>query len=521
MLSKKNCEIINLLLLFFLVIQILTIFLVNVFLSKDNIDCDSAKLFVHAIEIVKERSLLLHNWSYPSTLELDSSLLLAVPLFLITGNIYLSFSISNIIFLLLLIWCIFKIFKGMPLAYPLLASIFVCIPYRVGQLDYTNMMFFNGSQYIIKTTLPLMFLAILITKDSFKELSRANLIKEIAFWVIYYSLLFVAGLSSGVYVFVCGLLPVIIGVMFWNVYNKKELGSVFLIKVGFTVLFSVIGILLNYMLKVSVKGNEMTLCHIYGELQDNISACLIGIFEVFGGASYENTIIMTYTGINILIRMLFVLLLFVCAVFVLFRTLKKKTEVIPTCFLVIFIWNTFILCISKTTYGAPTFEYRYHLIGIIPLICLFVCTILEWYKSYADHTKYRVGGKILIAVIILTLSFTSYKHVINTQIDNSDLQEICEYAKELNVDYAYFLYESSAPEICRLLDHEEVIYLQGMSDQLSRAIDYYEKYSYGPMQLDNALIICDNNIYDYGDIMEMYGRTYRRCNIIGTRSIYR
>ena len=83
----------------FLAVQcILTVF-ANLVLITENIDCDIAKLYVHAVEMWRNGRILIPGWSYLTTLELDCPLLFAVPLYGLTGNIFLSFGISNIIFL--------------------------------------------------------------------------------------------------------------------------------------------------------------------------------------------------------------------------------------------------------------------------------------------------------------------------------------------------------------------------------------------------------------------------------------
>lgn len=501
-----------------LAVQIVILFFLNLQLSEANIDCDSAKLFVHAVEMSKNGTYLIPGWEYPSTLEMDTSLLLAMPLFGLIKNIYVAFLLANMVFLLLLIWAVFRLFGEERRQSAAFASILICIPYRIGMLDYMNMMFFNGSQYIIKVTLPLMLLSLLIYPYKPKTKDKWYQIKNVPYVLLFGGLLFVAGLSSGVYIAFCGLLPVIAGVFLWRIYNKQKPDWSFWCYSGMAAVMSVAGMLLNSVLQVGAKGNSMTLCNIYGELQDNVRACFWGIFELFGGVPYESTEVMTYEGINILARMFFVILLLVCAVAVLRKVMHQTAEETDAVLLAVFVWNTFILSICNTRYGSGTFEYRYHLIGAIPLLCLAANTLVQWYQHWEKEV--RVGGIAIAALAVAFLSLTSYKSAWNNRLDYSNLQAVCDYTNEIGAEYAYFLYDVVSPEYCRLLDYEDAVYLQAMGDEKSYVCDYYAKYYGAPIIFDNAILVMENTIADLGDSMEMYGRVFERCNIIGTKSIY-
>lgn len=76
-------------------IQYLWIVWFNMANTDRAIDSDSAKLFVHAIEIWNNKSLFLPGWQYTTTLEIDSAMLLALPIYGICKNIYIAFAVSN------------------------------------------------------------------------------------------------------------------------------------------------------------------------------------------------------------------------------------------------------------------------------------------------------------------------------------------------------------------------------------------------------------------------------------------
>ena len=53
----------------------------NLVESPKMIDYDGAKLYMHALEMCRNGSFFLPDWNYITTMELDCSLLLAVPFY--------------------------------------------------------------------------------------------------------------------------------------------------------------------------------------------------------------------------------------------------------------------------------------------------------------------------------------------------------------------------------------------------------------------------------------------------------
>ncbi len=63
----------------FLFIQCLFLIYFNLTRDIHTIDRDSAEVFVHAMEMWRNKKVLIPDWTYTTTLEWDCSLLLAVP----------------------------------------------------------------------------------------------------------------------------------------------------------------------------------------------------------------------------------------------------------------------------------------------------------------------------------------------------------------------------------------------------------------------------------------------------------
>lgn len=498
-------------------VQCLSIFLCNVFWSPKNPDCDMAMLYVHTIEMWRNKTLLIPDWMYLTSLELDCPALFAALFFGITGNIYLAYGLSHMCILGIFAWTFFRIFRGRGNAmYPLLCLNLITIPYGIGQLDYFNMTFFNGGQYAIKILLPLMLISILL------ELKEKWNVRKILFAVLYFLLLFISSLSSGIYVFACGVFPVFVGYVVWAICGKEKLERMF-IGCGILNLAVVgVGFLLNkgFVADASnARGMNMTLCSIW-DIKDNVSNCFWGIFELFKGVTYNDaTAVMSYHGINILLRMAFVIFLLVCGVCMARRCIRKEADTLSVLLICIFLWNTFILCVCKTQYGSPTFEYRYHLVGVIPLLCVMAIMLLEWFEKSDIQWKYlgAAGGLL----VLLVLNATSYKAVFDTETDTIALRAICDYAADEEIETVYFLDSTTDSELCRLLDYENASYLYATGEGTSLAYNYYASCTGGPIEQDNMVLVADTRYREAGDTLELAGQTYNYVMTVGSYNIYR
>lgn len=151
-----------------------------------NLDCDNGKLFTHIMHMWTEKTFVLKDWYYSTTLEWDCSALFAVFFYGLTGNIYVACSLSNTILLLIFLAAVFYLFRGKNILYPLLCANLLCIPYRIGMLDYFNMLFFAGTQYIVKITIPLLLIGILLS------LEQEDKRRQSCRWHLYCLILFLS-----------------------------------------------------------------------------------------------------------------------------------------------------------------------------------------------------------------------------------------------------------------------------------------------------------------------------------------
>ena len=152
-------------LILLLAVQLCLIAHSNVTLLGQSIDGDKAMLFKHIEEIWRNKALFIPDWDYLTTLEFDCSSILALPFYMITGDIILSFGLSNIVLSICFVGLVFFLFRGEDSLYPLFCANLMLIPFRAGMLDYFDMLFFGGGQYIVKVAVPILTIGILHALD--------------------------------------------------------------------------------------------------------------------------------------------------------------------------------------------------------------------------------------------------------------------------------------------------------------------------------------------------------------------
>ncbi len=518
-LKKLKAEPVKALLVLLLAVQFLLIAHSNITLINKNIDCDSAKLFTHTEEIWRQKTFFLPDWEYLTTLEWDCSSILAVPFYAVTGDIFLSFALANIAFLGIFTAVIFFLFRGKDSLYPLLCVNLLIIPYRLGMLDYYNMLFFGGSQYIIKSLLPLLLVGILLREG--KDLCW----KKLSVWVpvvIYLGLLLLTAASSGFYVFLCGVFPVFAAYGIYKFLRWERVSWQILCMGALSCILTLAGGIVNQRLMGGARGNGMLFCSVY-QLWENISSCFFGMFELYGGMTANAEIsVLSLAGIQMLSRYCLVLVMLICAVAAFLGSVRKlgKGNCDLRIFLLIsiFLWNMFILIPTNTKAGSATYEYRYHLIGMLPLMCVTGILLIDSLKAFSKKQQ-----NCLYAVGLLAISFvcaTSYKDLYSRGELNPELKELCSYTEELAVDYVYMYNASNDAEICKVLDENtEYVYL--LESGVTWAFDYYNYFINAPMQIENAIVAVNNAAYDFGDTFEIAEYTLQRFAVVANRSLYK
>lgn len=498
-----------------LLIQFLLIAACNIKLIDNNIDCDNAKLFVHVMEMWRQGNIIIPDWAYTTTLEWDCSSLFALPIYAVTKNIYLSFGIANILFLLLFIGVLFYLFRGKDIIYPIFASNLICIPYAVGMLDYFNMMFFGGSQYVLKVLLPIMLIAIIVRSEA-AEKSKTFYYIFITMYMIFFV---ITSLSSGIYVFAVGILPVLIVYYMWKILKFEKVPAEMYLITIVSAATAVLGVYFNQLIMGGARGNSgMVLINIYQVLA-NVSSCLAGIFELFGAAAYDTALpVFSIGGVEVVVKICVVVLAMVCGVAALFRIIRKKSDIRLILLYSVFAWNLFVLLITNTRAGSATYEYRYHLIGMIPLLCVTSIILLDGFSKL--NKVQRSIFTVIGALVLVVVNVLSFPEALNREDKQADLKALCAYCDELDLEYVYLYDASNDADMCRLIHEGDSIYLCVVPEGKTWAYDFYTQYVGGDIDSANAILAVDEGQYSFGEEFEAFGYKFQKFDTVANRSLY-
>ncbi len=490
-----------------LCLQFLFLVYMNLFQNTAYIDCDAAKLYRHAIEIFRNGTLLVPNWKFITTMELDCSLILAVPFYGITKNIFLSFGLANIIFLLIFLFVIFDILKkcNIRMEYRLLSAILFLIPYQLGQLDYLNMMLYNGGQYVIKALVPLLAIDFFVCeKPSLKKP------KTIVLLTGYFLLTFLTGLSSGTYVLLCGILPVFLCYIF-NIIWKGNLKQIEVLKAGFgicSILVSLLGIMAGKLMNAVPRSSYMGFIRLQ-DLINNIITCIQGFFYIFLPNVPIN--VLSGKGIDYLIRFCFVIILVITIGYHSKKLFLDDSHAEQKRFLLFsFIWIFIILSLTYTNDGHPFVPQRYFFISIIPVFMLFAFLLQDMEQMKNQLLQYSLFTVLVsvIGLMIVVCDFDVLKSLKTSSTQNSlseeeidtyrnvhiewdEVKQVCDFATASNYSTVLFLNGSSACEVARVYNPDGnygIVDLQEDGSARITTADFYQSAEDRAYYNDNHLL---------------------------------
>ena len=417
------------------------------------IDNDAAKVFTHMAAMWESGSLVVPDWSYITTMELDCTTLLALPFYGLTGNPVLSFWCGNVI--LLGLWAALLAFlvrrlDGGP-ARGALAALLVLLPYELNTTAYWNMLFLNAAQYAFKVMLPLLLIALLLAPARPRRRD----------WVLLG--VFLAGsaltaFSSGIYVAACGLAPVLALWCFGWLKNKNNADLYRLACLGGSVAATLLGVGLQKGLGIQTSLSSMKLNSLE-TFRDNAANCLIGFFRLFGAVPEESTPVFSAAGISCLLRAGLAGGLLALALWCTFRALTGTLPepLAPGKYLLtVFWWNLAVLLLTDTRYGDPYFEYRYHLMGAVPLLVLAAFAAPTLVRQPVRlHRAGVAAGTLGLAALVLAVdtgAVGSIWKADGTIGKNGAEREICGLVNTLDVQDVIVADGSGTAEICGALD---------------------------------------------------------------------
>ncbi len=502
--------------LLFLTAQLILIFIFNIVCAPRYIDCDSAKLMEHIIKMWEHKTLAIDNWYYSTTIEWDCTAMFAIPFYAITKNIFFACACSNLILAIIFAWTVVFIFGKEKRMASLIALSMIFFPWKLGTLEYFNMMFFAGAQYIVKVTTPLMLVGLLLyivrndTKEWWKKRGFMAMLIAFAFY------LFVTTASSSVYVCATAVFPVVMVYILFRLKNWEKIKSSEVTVAIVMFVTVILGFIINHAILGGTRGDSMTYMS-DSDVLENIRSGFLGIFQLFDAATpYEGAAVFDYYGIRMMVKLLFVVSWFICAIVILSRIIRGKAVLRDKFLMGIFLWNWFILMITDTRAGSQfCFEYRYFIIGVVPLILAASLLVFEYVKSM------KAPKTLLFSVFLFLMTLiyvVEYREVFSYGEQNPNVYKIVDYFKDTDYERIYIFYETNEADKLRLVGNPKH-YIDIMDDGKTWAYDFYDWYENGPIFPEGSALIVKKD-FGFEEDTDFFGYHIVKYDEVGDYDIF-
>lgn len=385
-----------------IVIQIGALAVFNLTRLPYESNYDSSCAYAQIVEMWRQKRILLKDWAYQTTLGIDSPVLLGALFYGITKNAFTAFGLANIVTVIVYACLFYDILKQADVKknMRLLAVLFLLTPYSTGQLGYMAMLFTSAGSYAYKLLVPLLLIDILVRMHKGQEIKK--------YWyLILFATFFVfdTAVSSGEYILLCAVLP-LIGYEILHVLIGNDIKQIFNKRLGFLILESaiyVVGIKVGRRTGIIESvGSQMMLTKAK-HFPSVIAKCLTGIFQLFGGIpDYEDIPVTQTYGMMYLFRFFLAAVILASWIYLLkhLKENEKYKELVGmiTC---IFAVNLIVLIFANVNYATKTFEYRYHLISMIPMILLTSIAASDLWE------KRKLLEQTIVLVTIVLLLFVN------------------------------------------------------------------------------------------------------------------
>ena len=255
-------------------------------------------------------------------------------------------------------------------------------------------------------------------------------------------------------IFFCGIVPLVLcmAIDIWtdgentHKYNLAHVGLI----VGSLLIFLVGNVFHGHYWSGSSKmDNLLTKMENYAI---NFRACIAGIFQVFGALTSQDVPAFSGWGIIYCLKIGFVFLLlavFFCNIVLLFKKTKKLSIKKYIAFLFLFTFVLFLVVECRYP-GNMHMEYRYFLIGAVPLVVLLGMQMETWAENWKVFQQ-RAAFACLFAVLAVLMAGNT-KNVYDNWDRSTYAVELCDYFNNMDVESIFFMNDEASAKICKGID---------------------------------------------------------------------
>ncbi|MCR5655690.1 MAG: hypothetical protein K6G07_08675 [Lachnospiraceae bacterium] len=517
----KKVDVATIVLLLVFVAQLAFLFYICLFHTRDLVDYDSSGAYVHIREVLRQKSLFPSTYLPATTMDVDSTVGLAAILYGLTGRIFLSQGLCNIFIVLCYTFVIFEICKRLKanLFTTLLICIMFFIPYSRGMLGYWSMLFVNVAPNTVRDLTPIFYMSVLLDLHD-KDYSVKTKIKL----VIALGLILITTISTGIYVFAFGLLALMAMDFILTVFSgdiKNFLSSVWGFHLAACISF-VTGMIIQKHLGFVSAAADRTLIST-SEAPNNFMRWFMGIFELFGGVAGANVSAFEPIGLEVLCKCVLTWFYLGSVVFFICSWIKEKEVPKHVSYgLMVCLVDGFVLNVLVTTYGAGTFEFRYHIIPMF-FVMIMAGTLAGRVGEITNHLLKNVllSGGIALLVAAIGFSEVGVMREINENHDSELLFEVNRILVDNQISTAVVYGEGSVirgRQLRAFADHTNIIVA---NDEWNVAPTVWGGVTYA---LDNAdqsgRCALITNVADFEKIPEYYMSEAEPYSTVGDLGIF-
>lgn len=467
--------------------QFAVIAFLNLTQMKYHLGYDAASYYLKAMEMAKQGTLFIEHWAEQTTLYFDSAVPFAAVLYKFTGNIFFSYGMVNLMIDAAIFWVFYSILSSLRMkstskavCLNLISCLYIAPSFNnMNDLSYFSSTLSSGSWYGLKMLIVLMTIKMVMDLDEGK--------RNYLFIVVTEAFLFISGVSSGWYLLVTVIAPLLlfylVKVFVDNQYQSFLRSSVLMLIIGAVLIVVGKYIAIN-VIGFESKDSSMTLIGLL-DFWENLGSIILGFMELLGAFTYESNV--SALGIDGIIYLLGLVIFIVCVigcVYTVRNLIRQFNEYSKYGMLLCVVgFNFAMFAVLNTKYALTIFETRY----LIPLFILLAITVGAFIDNLRDDLIFKKAGLIVLLFSLLVLNLFEDKQYYKGKNNYDSLRKVVDVVDELDTDVVY-MYGDALGIDCRnlrVVDSERIYKQVGGN---FNAIGHWGDYDY------------------YDDVSEVMGR---------------
>ena len=437
-------RILDKLILFALIAQIVFIFGMNLFRADTIIDFDSSSAYLHEMEMGSQGKIFPSEYSYQATMDLDSAAMMSALLYHFTGDIFLSRGIANNLMVLLYIYVVHCILNHLALSarWKRFGILLFLIPYSMIMLGYWRMLFVGGGFFAVRALVPLLLISLI------PDLDKGSRFRHYAFrLLLLLFFVFLGGLSSGAYLLLCAVFPFLLW-EFVRAFLKGDYSQVRSKRTGIAtlaVLASVAGLILQKAVGFSSTADSKRILT-SSKWAEAVLSSFAGLFELFGGlTTHEQVKLFSAEAIGTAVDFAVTFVLLTAILYTVVTCVKKKEiSDMKGYILSLMLVNALMCSFLDLKYGVTVFESRYHIVPMLPSFFLVVMMMEDLSKKDLKKVQLYTLHCLITGLFLASMLYGDAQWVYaKTALESDKLVALDRVIEEEGISTAFIVGEDS------------------------------------------------------------------------------